>query len=67
MKQVIKNCKLNQKGLKLEDETNFTKEKKKEMNEKHRQDVMDCMEPVRVIAEKLERKIKKQIAGLLFK
>ena len=35
------------------------------MNEKHKQDVMDGMEPVRVIAKKLEQKIKKQIADLL--
>ena len=54
LNQVTKNCKLHQIGLTLEDETNFTKEKQKEMNEKHKQDVMDKMDPVRYMAKKFE-------------
>ena len=36
LQQITKNCKLEQKNLKLEDETNFTREKFKVMNEKHK-------------------------------
>ena len=64
IQQITKNCKLEQKNLKLEDETNFTKEKFKVLNEKHKQDVMDKNDPVRVIVKKQQQKIDKRIIDL---
>ena len=41
VKQVTKTCKLKQKGLKFEDEINFTSDNKKDMKKKHEKDQMN--------------------------
>ena len=45
--QAIKNCKLNQKNLKFEDEINFTIEKLSEMQKKHKKVQTYELEPYR--------------------
>ena len=64
LQQITKNCKLEQRNLKLEDETNFTKDKFKALNKKHEKDQMDKFEPVRVMVEKLQQKINKRVKDL---
>ena len=64
LQQITKNCKLEQRNLKLEDETNFTREKYKVLNEKHKKDEMDKNDPVRVIVKKQEQRIDKRIIDL---
>ena len=47
--------------MKFEDEINFTTDKKKEMQQKHKQDQMNDLEWYRVIVEREQHKIDKKL------
>ena len=64
VQQAIKNCKLNQKNLKLQDETNFTTDKLKRMQHKHKKVQIYELEPFKLIVKKEQKKINKRCIDL---